>query len=64
MQPKDFKDMLLPLHSASRPSTPNGEALWGGLFGYYQAQVTDFYYENENRLTSKGKAFFHDLGLV
>ena len=63
MQPKDFKDMLLPLHSASRLSTPNGEALWSGLFGYYQAPVTDFYYENGNKLTPKGEAFFHDLGL-
>lgn len=64
MQPKDFRDMLLPVHSASQTSTPNGEALWYGLFGYYQNRVTDFYHENENKLKPKGEALFRDLGLI
>lgn len=60
--PKDFRGMLCPVHGLGQWPKPRGEDLWKGLFGYYQASVTDFYDDNGG-LTPIGNAFFRDLGL-
>lgn len=63
MPPRDFREMLFPVHDpVGQLGRPRGEDLWDGLFGYYGASVTNFYDKNES-LTPIGRAFFRDLGL-
>ena len=64
-QPKDFKNMLDPLHSfGGRMTTPRGKEIWDGLFSYFPAQVTDFYGWKQDGLTSLGQRFFSSFGIA
>ena len=63
LDPKDFRDRLIPIHGFNVSIPNRGEDLWNGLGGYYRGTVTDFYCPTSSRLPERGKMFLADLGL-
>lgn len=66
--PTAFREMLLKLDSQSIPSgdinLKLGSTLWFGLAGYYQGEVKDFYWKQNEQLTPKAEAFLRGVGLL
>ena len=63
MQPRDFKNVLVPIRTSVGPPVPRGKDIWEMLRGYHCISVDDMIPTNASTLPARALAFFKSVNL-